>query len=694
MTVSRVVAYRFLKEDGSLAKVGLRFGVSPRAIWTASQELPPIKGRAMSSLKPGESLLIPLPEPQDDPNEQYDWRAGIIAVQTTVNAFADNVNQGEASRAIPITGADLWFNIKNADFRDQKIRAGQPDDPASALLQPNDRIQIPHRKAGAASISAAPTPKGPPPGGVNPRSPAQNVATAVTAPRWVQVVEDATEDLIAKTSEYANLASPGLHLRVECAKDAVILDALRQFADLLASQADPSNATMAQLKAKAKSAGEVAGRTMLINPAKIILHWEETDKNKAAKALFAEINNPDVLAALKEGQKAPNFNVTNAWSDAARAAAELLLDSSQSNEIGQEIDNTVAFAANNQLTDPKSTFDVIAAIGAVASAIVGNTPSPSNLVIGLASMRSIQNLPNLVNNPAACGALADQLLKIILRLPQADGTALSSADIATIRTAVTEGDLPTLQDWNSKLIGKYATFGQKSFGTSITVTFLGVISLLSTISTAKDEKIRLRLWANLGAGGVQTSLAGAQATFAALRALGTGAALQKSLAGALASDAAEAVGVFGCIFGVVSGTISILEARETGDDNEFWLGVASAAGGTLALAGWLCMVPGLQVAGAVVGIAGAAVGAYQVIKDKLRTGTERVFSTRMAQFRASNNVAPFEHDVPEFAAAISDLADFALNTAKFFTLPNNPDNQAKIAKIGFVSDEIKLIFGT
>ena len=52
LTVSRVVAYRFLKEDGSLAKVGLRFGVSLRAIWAASQELPPIAGRAMSSLKP------------------------------------------------------------------------------------------------------------------------------------------------------------------------------------------------------------------------------------------------------------------------------------------------------------------------------------------------------------------------------------------------------------------------------------------------------------------------------------------------------------------------------------------------------------------------------------------------------------------------------------------------------------------
>ncbi len=75
------------------------------------------------------------------------------------------------------------------------------------------------------------------------------------------------------------------------------------------------------------------------------------------------------------------------------------------------------------------------------------------------------------------------------------------------------------------------------------------------------------------------------------------------------------------------------------------------------------MVPGLQVAGAVIGLAGAAVGVYQAIKDKMRVGTERVFSTRMAQFRASNNVKPFEHDVSDFASAISDLANFALNTA-------------------------------
>src|SRR5580658_8431900 len=151
MTVSRVVAYRFLKEDGSLAKVGLRFGVSPREIWKASQELPTIKGRAASSLKPGESLLIPLPEAADDPNERYDWRPGIVATQTTVAAFADNVNQGEASRAIPVTGDFLWFNIKNADLRDTRIRAGEPDS-ADANLQVNDRIQVPHRNAAATSI--------------------------------------------------------------------------------------------------------------------------------------------------------------------------------------------------------------------------------------------------------------------------------------------------------------------------------------------------------------------------------------------------------------------------------------------------------------------------------------------------------------------------------------------------------------
>jgi hypothetical protein len=151
--------------------------------------------------------------------------------------------------------------------------------------------------------------------------------------------------------------------------------------------------------------------------------------------------------------------------------------------------------------------------------------------------------------------------------------------------------------------------------------------------------------------------------------------------------------VFGCIFGIISGTASILEARETGDNNEFWLGVSAAAGGTMALAGWLFMVPGLQVAGAVVGLAGAVVGAYQAIKDKLRVGSERVFSTRLAQFRASNNVKPFEHDVPDFATAIRGLADFAQNTATFFPLPDTSDNQNKVKKIGFGDDEAALIFG-
>lgn len=692
--MASLVTYEFMQQDGTLAKVAKRFRVTPQAIWAASQLLPSIKGRAMSSLKFGEFVFIPAPEPADDPWARFDWVERVVMRDMTVAALVQNFQDGD-DRAVPITAADWWFNLRNVDLRRKLLHAGQADDPTQATIKAQERVKFPIRKPPGADLNVPPTSQGQP-----------KVVPVPATPAWVTQIKDWCEDVTTLADRVKEHAVMSNRVREECAKDLAILLALSRLADICKHHGGPVHASsMNILHDKTEDAGAKAAVVMLTNPGKIIWKWTNRQKEESDKALHDKVNSPDILPAFAQMKKTPDAGLQREYEEALKYATELGLDGTKANETGQEIFDALKFSPGNpdNLSTPHTALEAIAAIGNVASVAVGNTPSPSNLIIALASMRCVQNAPAFIKDPSLATEMARFLKNTVMKLPTPEGKPLSDAEVAEINQAIQDADIPKLQSWNSKLIRQYSQIGQKSFGASFSVSALGAIALWSTWSTRSQEDIKLRLWANLGGAGIQTGLGAMQASQAGLGTklvsgwlgkLGETGQVRGALNAALTSEAAEAVGVFGCALGVLSGTISMIEGNEKGDTTEFWLGAGQTAGGALSLVGWFMMVPGLQALGVTIGIGVAIAGAIVLLRDKLREGTERVFSSRLEQFRASPNVKAFEHDSPGFAPVMQALADFARNKAEFSDLENTDDVKKQLGALGFVKDEIDMMLAS
>jgi hypothetical protein len=338
-----------------------------------------------------------------------------------------------------------------------------------------------------------------------------------------------------------------------------------------------------------------------------------------------------------------------------------------------------------------SVLVILVGVSGVFPVTFGNYPGPNTLAVGILQWAAPHLLAAVASDRGLATPLAGRLYRALVTCasvgaaPNGAGPPrpLSFVERVALLEAIDQGKLHRLRDidWSARFQSSPA------WGAAIAVA--SAICLYAAIQS--DDASTLRRWSNIlgSASGTALGVAVAVGRYSTLVEQG----IVRGVGG-------RALGVVGGAASLVSGLVTAQEEYRGGDTVGMWVGIGTATGGALSVAGFMLAAGAATTStgvaapvGLVLMVAGAALGIGAGIVSLVRTvtteGTQLVFEAMLAHFgRASGPFVEAAAERPSLQAAF-DAVESRQHSVGFWDV--HPDRIPELSDLGFGPDHIVVL---